>query len=214
MRHLALGDVHGCFRSLTALADFVPLRPEDNLITLGDYIDRGPNSRAVLDWLIDYSRRGKLVALRGNHEIMMLRARESEEELGRWLECGGDATLRSYSVLDDEGKLVDVPDSHWEFLEHGTRGWFETERHFFVHANAYPDCPLGEQPDFMLYWEPFAEGSPHESGKVMVRAHAAKVGQAEERRPRRLHRHGGVQGGLADGPEREFGEVLAGQRGG
>jgi serine/threonine protein phosphatase 1 len=172
MRHLAVGDIHGCFQALTTLAKFVPFRPEqDALITLGDYIDRGPGSCAVIDWLIDYRRRGKLIALRGNHELMMLAAREDDEHLREWLVCGGDAALRSYSPLPGEGQLVDVPDTHWEFLEKHTRGWFETSSHFFVHANALPDHPLAEQPDYMLYWETFDNPPPHESGKVMVCGH-------------------------------------------
>jgi serine/threonine protein phosphatase 1 len=169
-RVLAIGDIHGCLTALTTLAAFVPFRPEDVLITLGDYINRGPDSCAVLDWLIHYARQGKLVALRGNHEVMMLQAREDEAALAQWRECGGDATLASYSPFGDAGRLVDVPDAHWEFLE-STRGWYETESHFFVHANAYPDCPLAEQPDFMLYWESFDDPPPHESGKVMVCGH-------------------------------------------
>ena len=76
MRHVAVGDVHGCFRALTSLVEFVKPEPDDVLVTLGDYVDRGPDSCAVLDWLIAYQRRNKLVALRGNHEIMMLAARD------------------------------------------------------------------------------------------------------------------------------------------
>jgi serine/threonine protein phosphatase 1 len=171
VRYLAVGDLHGCFRALRALEAAVPFAADDVLITLGDYVDRGPDSCAVLDWLIAFARRGKLVALRGNHEVMMLRARENDEMLREWLANGGGATLASYSPFGDAGRLVDVPDAHCSFLEEGTRGWFETERHFFVHANAYPDCPLDEQPDFMLYWEPFVDPSPHTSGKTMVCGH-------------------------------------------
>jgi serine/threonine protein phosphatase 1 len=172
VRHLAVGDIHGCFTALTTLATFVPFEPHDVLITIGDYVDRGPNSCAVLDWLIAYQRRSHLVALRGNHEIMMLQAREGKEQLRRWLEAGGDAALASYSPFDDAGRLVDVPDSHWQFLEQQTGRWFETATHFFVHANAYPDYPLVEQPDFMLFWEAFDDPPPHESGKTMVCGHA------------------------------------------
>ena len=171
MRHLAVGDIHGCFRALQALAAGVPFGPEDMLITLGDYVDRGPDSCAVLDWLIDRDRRGKLVALRGNHEVMMLRARESEDLLRDWRANGGDATLVSYSQFGDAGRLVDVPGAHWAFLESRTRRWYETATHFFVHANAYPDYPLEEQPDLMLFWEKFRDPPPHESGKVMVCGH-------------------------------------------
>ena len=76
MRTLAVGDIHGCFRSLTTLAAFVPFRPDDTLVVLGDCVDRGPNSNAVIDWLIAHGKRGNLVALRGNHELMMLDARD------------------------------------------------------------------------------------------------------------------------------------------
>lgn len=173
MRHLAIGDIHGCFKALTTLAEYVPFQPDDVVVTLGDYVNRGPDSRAVLDWLIAFGRRRNLVPLRGNHEIMMLQARESKEALQCWLECGGDATLTSYSPFDDPGRLADVPDEHWRFLEEETRAWFETRTHFFVHANAYPDCPLDEQPDFMLYWEKFESPPPHQSGKVMVCGHTS-----------------------------------------
>src|SRR5688572_16418817 len=96
VRYLAVGDIHGCFTALTTLAAYVPFRPEDVVVTLGDYVNRGPNSCAVLDWLIAYQRRGKLVPLLGNHELMMLRARESKEAFKSWLDYGGDRTLASY----------------------------------------------------------------------------------------------------------------------
>lgn len=170
MRYLAIGDIHGCFTALETLAAFVPFGPNDKIIALGDYIDRGPDSRSVLDWFIGYGRRDQLVTLRGNHEWMMLRARDDAEEFRRWIESGGDATLDSYAGFEPGGRLADVPDSHWRFLEK-TRPWFETGSHFFVHANAYPDCPLDEQPDFMLFWESFDDPPPHESGKVMICGH-------------------------------------------
>jgi serine/threonine protein phosphatase 1 len=49
--------------------------------------------------------------------------------------------------------LADVPDEHWNFVEQGCVDWYETETHFFVHANAYPDYPLAERPTYMLRWE-------------------------------------------------------------
>ena len=57
MRYLAVGDIHGCFKALTTLAAFVPFQRDDLLITLGDYVNRGPDSCSVLDWLIAYQRR-------------------------------------------------------------------------------------------------------------------------------------------------------------
>lgn len=151
MRVLAIGDIHGCFQALVALAEAVKFRPDDLIVTMGDCIDRGLNSAGVLDWLIARSKTNKLVALRGNHEVMMLRARDDASQIREWLANGGDATLASYSPLGDEGKLIDVPDEHWNFIENECRNWFETDSHFFVHANAYPDMDLDEQPEFMLF---------------------------------------------------------------
>lgn len=174
MRQLVIGDIHGCYRALKTLESQVPFQADDRIITLGDYVNRGPESSAVLDWLVAYQRRGQLVALRGNHEIMMLDARSSDEALNRWIACGGDATLTSYSHLGDAGSLIDVPDAHRNFLENQTHRYYDTTTHIFVHANAYPDYPLEEQPDFMLFWEQFDRPSPHMSGKVMVCGHTSQ----------------------------------------
>ena len=112
MRTLAIGDLHGCYRALVALESFAAFTPDDRIITLGDYVDRGPDSRSVIEWLINRSTNGKLIALRGNHELMMLAARSSEIDLDDWLACGGDAALASYHT----DQIDEVPDSHWHFL--------------------------------------------------------------------------------------------------
>ena len=174
MRTLAIGDIHGCFTALRALEAAVPIVDDDRVVTLGDYIDRGPDSASVIEWLIDRDRRGGLVAIRGNHEIMIQQAKQSERARGCWLQSGGDATLASYATDGGSGRMEDVPEAHWRFLE-STRPWFETETHFFVHANAYYDRPLADQSDLMLYWEKFSEYAPaHESGKIMVCGHTPR----------------------------------------
>ncbi len=174
-RTLAIGDIHGCFTALETLVDFAAVAPDDLVITLGDYVNRGPNSRAVLDWLIRRQATGNLVALRGNHEIMTLDARDDEGLRRHWLEYGGVATLKSYARFEsDRPTLDDVPEEHWSFLENCLHPFFETERHFFVHANAFPSIALAEQPEFMLYWERFDDPPPHESGKIMVCGHTSQ----------------------------------------
>ena len=74
MRTLAIGDIHGCLTALTTLLDFVAPAADDRLVALGDYVDRGPDSRGVLDLLIALHAGGRLVALRGNHDEMMTEA--------------------------------------------------------------------------------------------------------------------------------------------
>ncbi len=175
MRHLAIGDIHGCYRSLRTLIEFVDVREEDVLITLGDYVDRGPDSDKVLQWLIQYENRGQLVPLRGNHEVMMLMARKDPEQLEHWLKNGAGATLESYSPFEnDPGKLVDIYDEHWDFVENGLLPYYEIDTHFFVHANAYAELPLGDQPEFMLYWENLNDPPRHESNRIMVCGHTSQ----------------------------------------
>lgn len=176
MRTLAIGDIHGCSRALDLLLDRVQLQADDQVVTLGDYVDRGPDSAGVIERLIQLRRDCRLVPLRGNHEIMMLDARQSDDavRLALWLQYGGKETLASYAHSTFAAdQLAQVPEHHWAFLQ-SCQGWHETETHFFVHANAYPFLPLAEQPDSILYWEPFLDLGPHESGKVMVCGHTAQ----------------------------------------
>lgn len=168
-RHLAIGDIHGCINALKSLIDFVELRPDDTIVTLGDYVDRGPDSAAVLDFVIGLGNTHKLISLRGNHEIMMLDAREKKSWLGPWLSYGGEETLQSYG-----GDFGSVPDSHWDFLENRLSRYHECETHFFVHANAAPNVALADQGDPALFWQKYKDPGPHCSGKIMVCGHTAQ----------------------------------------
>ena len=99
MRTLAIGDIHGCLTALKTLLDFVAPASDDRLIALGDYVDRGPDSRGVLDFLIALHASGRLVALRGNHDEMMADAHINPKgDHSLWLACGGLETLQSYGV--------------------------------------------------------------------------------------------------------------------
>lgn len=177
MRLLAMGDIHGCYSALCRLVEAVKLTPEDTLVTLGDYVNRGPDSKAVLDWLIYRSQTGSLIPLRGNHEVMMLNASESPESFFFWASNLGKQTLASYSPFDDgeEGSPLDIPETHWDFLKNGLRNYHETERHIFVHANLYPEIDLPDQPEYMLHWEFLDEWTPpHHSGKTMICGHSSQ----------------------------------------
>ncbi len=171
MRQFAVGDIHGCLKSLRVLECELGFGDGDTVITLGDYVDRGPDSRGVIDFLIGLRQRCQLVALRGNHEIMMLRARNDRSALMDWIACGGDATLESYGLAG----LQDVPESHWEFLAATVR-YHETEHDFFVHANVRPRLPLEDQPDYNLFWEHLGGTiRPHVSGRRMICGHTAQT---------------------------------------
>ena len=173
MRTLAIGDIHGCLTALKTLADFVPFKDDDHLITLGDYVDRGPNSNGVIEWLIHRESSSQLTVLRGNHEVMMLAGRHDERAREQWLYVGGQEALQSYDHLGDGGSIADVPDAHWDFMER-TKPYFENDLNIFVHANLYPDTHLDEQPDNVLYWEGFNWNTRHFSGKVMICGHSSQ----------------------------------------
>jgi serine/threonine protein phosphatase 1 len=165
MRTLAIGDIHGCSVAFDTLLQQVAPQPDDLLITLGDYVDRGPDSRGVLDRLCRLRRHHRLVALRGNHDQMMVEVRNGWLPESEWRLCGGGTTLLSYGSLDD------VPDAHWQFLQQHCVNYHETDRHFFVHATVEPDLPLAAQAEWLLLWEKLSDPRPHVSGKVMVCGH-------------------------------------------
>ena len=171
MRTLAIGDVHGSSAALDALLAVVGPTPDDRLVFLGDYVDRGPDTWGVLDRLIALDRSHRCVFLRGNHELMMTRSRHDRGELRMWLSVGGVKALASYGP---SAMLADVPAGHWDFLDKRLVDYHETDTHIFIHANLFPDIPLDEQPEEMLYWEFLAGPIRHESGKTVICGHTSQ----------------------------------------
>ena len=146
-------------------------------MTLGDYVDRGTDVRGVLDRLLALQARTQLVPLKGNHDQMMLAARENQDRFNEWLGSGGGRTLESYETKSDWATFDRaIPVRHWRFLKDDCLPYYETKTHFFVHANASPDLPLAEQPEHTLYWEKLEAGGwcPHGSGKTMVCGHSVQ----------------------------------------
>jgi serine/threonine protein phosphatase 1 len=171
-RTIAIGDIHGCSAALDAILAAIRPRPDDTIVTLGDYINRGPDSRGVLDRLIELGCRCRLVPLLGNHDQMLLDIRSGKNPISWLLDIGGIATLDSYGPGRDIGL---IPEAHFEFLE-GCRDFFETDTHIFVHGNYYPDIPMDEQPVMMLRWESLRDTTPgpHESGKTVIAGHTSQ----------------------------------------
>ena len=166
-RLLAIGDIHGCNRALIALLEAVDPGPDDTLITLGDYVDRGSDSRGVIETLINLRPQTRLITLCGNHELMMLTSRdEGGESIALWMINGGDMTVDSYRA----NTLDDIPSAHWDFLRECKRH-HETEHHLFAHACLDPDLPLNTQPDEVLFWEHLSVEIRHKSGKQLVCGH-------------------------------------------
>ena len=171
-RLIAVGDIHGCLAALDALLDVVEPRPEDTLVMLGDYIDRGPDSCGVLERLIELADRCTLVPLLGNHEEMMLATLDNAAPVGWWRTHGGGETLRSYDDRSDSRGLLE---RHTAWLR-DCPAWHEADDWFFTHANYVADEPLASQPAEALRWESLAMHFPsrHLSGKRAVVGHTAQ----------------------------------------
>lgn len=145
-RIFAVGDIHGSFQRLARLLTRLPLDPaRDRIVFLGDYINRGPQSREVIDLLLDLERRApRAVFLLGNHEHDLLEyARTGDVELLRGLrEMGVEATLASYgnAPMQSLGDLSFLPPEHRDFLERLLPSWREPG-YLFAHAGvlAGPD---------------------------------------------------------------------------
>jgi serine/threonine protein phosphatase 1 len=180
-RIIAIGDVHGCSKALASLIDAIQPTEADTLVFLGDFIDRGPDSRGVLEQVIALAERCTVVPLLGNHEEMLIAAVEGgQSEVRFWLKFGGAATLLSYGWRGGpEVRPADlrglIPRTHVEFVK-GCRNYFTTVQHVFVHAYYDPDRPLQEQKWDGLRWATLPPvPKPHCSGKVAIVGHSPQA---------------------------------------
>jgi serine/threonine protein phosphatase 1 len=165
-RTLAIGDIHGSLAAFDALLGAIRLTAGDHLVLLGDYVDRGPDSKGVIQRIIQLRKTRRVTAIMGNHEEMMLAARAGHiDHLRDWVLNGGLDTLISYG--GPRATMRDIPAEHWHFLEHDLVDYLETGTHLFVHAGCDPDRPLGEQADAVLRWERCDRIRPHQSGQVI-----------------------------------------------
>ncbi len=196
MRIYAIGDIHGQLSMLRAAharieADRARHRDADaSVVHLGDFVDRGPDSRGVLDFLIEGRNEGRpWVFVRGNHDVMFMdflsADRNPDDQLRAgltWLDprLGGGATLASYGItgglLTSRRALVTaarkaVPDHHREFLSALPR-LHATPEVLFVHAGIRPGIPIAQQSDTDLIWirEPFLSDTT-DHGPLIVHGH-------------------------------------------
>ena len=158
MRCYVIGDIHGCLDELTHLIDGLPLQPGDRLVFLGDYVDRGPDSRGVINYICDLQKRRELelVCLKGNHEDMFMAYLGLAGQHGdMFLYNGGLATLYSYGVKPKETSATDIRTKivadHIEFLK-SLKLYFVMEPFIFVHAGIHPLKSLEKQSETDLLW--------------------------------------------------------------
>ena len=171
----AVGDIHGCLDKLKKLMDKIkPIDESDTLIFLGDYIDRGPDSKGVVECLLELKDTLRhLVCLRGNHEEMFLDyIQRQQKNRDIYFLNGGKSTLKSYGLRThaplDESAL---PEGHLRFFK-SLLYYYETEDYIFVHAGLRCGIPLAQQDKEDLVWmrEDFFSG-PCEFEKTVVFGH-------------------------------------------
>ncbi len=169
-RTFAVGDIHGCDTALDTLLNQLQLTSDDTLIVLGDYVDRGPGTRQVIDRLIELKDACHLVHLLGNHEELMLEALFRGRSSMMWLQNGGLQALESYGVGPEA-----IPQAHVEFIESSYMYW-ETETDIYVHANVDPAVPLDAQTPYYLRWLRLTGNEPvHPSGRRVICGHTPQT---------------------------------------
>jgi serine/threonine protein phosphatase 1 len=187
-RIYAIGDVHGCARELESLLLRLQIDSRTLVVFLGDYVDRGFESRRVIDVVLELRERCEVVTLMGNHEAMFLDFLERPESVGAGLFIlnGGSATLANYA---GPGGTLDVPESHVEFLRR-LKLYFETSTHFFVHAGVplrkklEALDPVLDRETFLWTRGPFLT-TKENWGKVIVHGHTPTP--APQREPNRIN---------------------------
>ena len=176
----AIGDIHGMRQELEALIASLPLRDDDRLIFIGDYIDRGPEPRGTVEFLIKLSERRDCIFLMGNHEAMFLSFLGWNEACyfggEAFLKNGGDTTLESYEYFDDSN--FRLPPEHEKFYRN-LKLYHVEGSYAFVHAGLSRDAlrlsdieyALSKERPRDLLWQRSTVTLPHSLGVTLVYGH-------------------------------------------
>ena len=169
-----IGDIHGCHASLVALLDKMIQPLADTIVFLGDYVDRGPDSRKVVDTVLALQKaHGRVITLMGNHDFLFLQYLTGQEE-PLFLNVGGRETLASYGLSpsasrEEVARLV--PPEHRRFFNSLPLLW-EDQHAVYVHAGLQPGRHLSQQTQQWCLWarEAFLHSS-YDFGKPVVFGH-------------------------------------------
>ena len=175
-RLIAIGDIHGNAAALETLLRQIEPRPTDTFVTLGDYIDRGPDTRRVVEILCNLGSHCRLIPIMGNHEEVLLSLidrRPMRITFTDWLSLGGEETLRSYGVRS----VAEIPPDHITFFRH-TISYRADAGFFFTHALYDPSLPPSRHGKHLLRWARFEDRKtippPHMSGRRVIVGHTAQ----------------------------------------
>jgi serine/threonine protein phosphatase 1 len=187
----AIGDIHGCFEKLESLMAACELLSEGGdarFVFIGDYVDRGPDTRQVIDFMIQSQLRDpkRFICLRGNHEAMLIAAASkdrSDRDLMNWWANGGEQTLDSYGI-DDPGA---IPAGHLAWMKALPLKFLDRKR-LYVHAGVRPGVSIADQPEKDLLWirEPFLSCDDNH-GVLVVHGHTPTESGLPDLRSNRLN---------------------------
>jgi serine/threonine protein phosphatase 1 len=188
-RTYALSDIHGCLDKLEQLVGLCRADAKDataKFVFLGDYIDRGPDTRRVLEFVIALQAEhpDRVICLCGNHEDLALAAIDDPGQTDLWVvRNGGDKALRSYGVTSP----AELPADHVAWMR-GLPTHHDDGRRFFVHAGIDPARPLDQQDRHDMLWirEPFLS-DPRNHGRFIVHGHTPLRGGQPDLRPNRVN---------------------------
>jgi serine/threonine protein phosphatase 1 len=171
-RIFAIGDIHGYLNKLRALLKRIDPDPErDELVFLGDYVDRGPHSKEVVETVLEVKRTfPRTTCLMGNHEFSFLDYLTYRKDSWTFFLNGGVETIHSYDLIGDDLEER-IPQDHWVFFN-SLKPYYETQNYIFVHAGLRASVPLHEQTLDDLVWirREFIE-SVHDFGKTVIFGH-------------------------------------------
>lgn len=166
---LAIGDIHGCARTLDLLLERLAPTSDDTLVFIGDYVDRGPNSAGVIDRLLRLRDEVPCIFLRGNHEQLLLDAlfEDDERAMKVWLDNGGRETLESYRGM--------IPKEHLVFID-DTVLYADTPDFFFAHGGLPATQTIAQalenpDPDVLLWHREHLKADSFVWEKVVVCGH-------------------------------------------
>ena len=159
-------DIHGRYDLLSEALAGIEARSGGEagiIVTIGDYVDKGPASRQVIELMLSgVAQDWRLVALKGNHDAMMVGALRDPAKMASWIQKGGDAALASYG-----GDAASVPPAHIAWLDQLRLIHLDTHR-VYVHAGVDPDIALDQQNETTLLWKRYPKGYASGYGKRHV----------------------------------------------